>query len=461
MSSVQVKEERHDEAEIVELANKMREQHKTAAAKAVMAQQQQARVGQTPVAPNQGNQGNILNFLQRQPVVSQQTNQQTTQQKNTSVLQQNGNHHNNNNNNKSESINLDNSVDEKLPCDEESAKGHFGWETILSGKLHIPYIIRQQEKYCAVRIIEQKLLSKYLNYLHADLFNCTSVKSYYITETESRLLNEINIKHCDSSYGKDPFTTKDLVVRVGEALKFFTFLEVCYKKLLMNCSTPNDKCGFIRINKESVVPYTIRDSQKMVPLFYFEGETENLKLKADSLSGWDLSYLKFCCKVQGIRNELFASDTVAVISLDDIKSYFPNGTIFEDYWPNKVVDSQLLVGSKSSNSVVHWTRKPSHPPPNQMMTQIPKTQQQVVQQQKQQQQRQNMAAAAAAAALQNPQLYSAELQAQYLRNMQQSLGTANQAGLTSALQVEISFCLHKEISSRTNQYSCSPFSTNF
>ena len=67
------------------------------------------------------------------------------------------------------------------------------------------------------------------------------------------------------------------------------------------------------------VPYTVRDYQKMVPLFYFEGETDNLKLKADNLSGWDLSYLKFCCKVQGIRNELFASDSVAVISLTDIK----------------------------------------------------------------------------------------------------------------------------------------------
>ena len=116
----------------------------------------------------------------------------------------------------------------------------------------------------------------------------------------------------------------------------------------------------------------MRDNQKFVPLFYFEGETENLKLKADSLSGWDLSYLKFCCKVQGIRNELFASDQVAVISLTDIKSYFPPGIEFEDYWPSKVVDSQLLItknganganGSGSLNNGAHWTRQPTQPPP--------------------------------------------------------------------------------------------------
>lgn len=117
--------------------------------------------------------------------------------------------------------------------------------------------------------------------------------------------------------------------------------------------------------------FQVRDNQKFVPLFYFEGETENLKLKADYLSGWDLSYLKFCCKVQGIRNELFASDQVAVISLTDIKSYFPPGIEFEDYWPSKVVDSQLLIsknganggnGAGGLNGGVHWTRQPTQPP---------------------------------------------------------------------------------------------------
>lgn len=52
----------------------------------------------------------------------------------------------------------------------------------------------------------------------------------------------------------------------------------------------------------------VRGNVKYVPLFYFEGETDHLKLKSDSVDGWDLAYLKFCCKVQGIRNELFAAD---------------------------------------------------------------------------------------------------------------------------------------------------------
>jgi len=73
----------------------------------------------------------------------------------------------------------------------------------------------------------------------------------------------------------------------------------------------------------------VRDGVKFVPLFYFEGETEHLKLKSDQVEGWDLAYLKFCCKVQGIRNELFAAEVCRVVALDEIKGHFPSGTTFE------------------------------------------------------------------------------------------------------------------------------------
>jgi hypothetical protein len=411
-----VKEERHDEQEIAELAAKMVEAHKSQAAKQVTQQlSNQALLAQNLPNLNQNSAGSILNYLQQQRKPTGMA-QPIIQQNNTSTTNGNGTHH---------------PVEDTKPADDESLKGHFGWESFNSGKVHIPYIIRQSEKYCAVRIVEQKLLNKYLNVLHQDLYNCTAIRSYYITEVEAKLLDEINFRHCDSFFGKEKFSTKDLIVRLSDAQKFQQFLDVCYKKLT-NYSTPNDKCGFIRINGESVVPYTVRDGQKMVPLFYFEGETDNLKLKADSLSGWDLSYLKFCCKVQGIRNELFASETVAVISLDDIKSYFPQGTIFEDYWPNKVVDTQLLVAQKSHNSTISWT----NPPPKQMMPVAQRTPQVVTQKstqpaqpspQQQQQQAQRALAGNNVAALQH--MYGSPMDMNYLRTMQQSGLTNQQASL--------------------------------
>ncbi|XP_023309869.1 uncharacterized protein LOC108916953 isoform X1 [Anoplophora glabripennis] len=318
-----VKQERHDEAEIQELAAKFVEANK---AKMALPQRPLQQAGQSM---------NILSFL--------------TTDKNKA---------------KTNSVPVQSTSDsETRNIDEESIKGRFGWT--LMGKMHIPYILRSGESYCAVRMVEMKVLNKLLNYLHQDLYNCTNIRSYYITEAEARLLNEINFKHCDYQFGREQFTSRDLIVRLTDANEFYQFLGHCYAKLVNTTDADNlDRCGFIRINRESVVPYTVYNEQKYVPLFYFEGETDNLKQRADKLEGWDLSYLKFCCKVQGIRNELFAHDSCSVISLNDIKNYFPPGTLFEDYWPKKNLDSQLLINNRNPNQqqIVQWTRQPTAPP---------------------------------------------------------------------------------------------------
>lgn len=333
-----IKEERHDEAEIRELAARMVEanRNKMSTTQAARQQQQQQQAGTTQA--NNAYRANI-GYWQNKNVKrtgAAGATAATTPQ------------------------NASGGAGGEPASDEESVRGRFGW--VQLGKTYIPYIFRRGEKYCAVRMVEMKLLNKYLNYLHQDIYSCTCIRSYYITEAESRLLNEINVRHCDYQFGRDMFTTRDLIVRLSDANEFYNFLDVCYSKLIQGTCNPKDRCGFIRINKESVVPYTVKNDQKYVPLFYFEGETDNLKLKADKLEGWDLSYLKFCCKVQGIRNELFAHDSCAVISLNAIKSYFPPGTGFEDYWPSKVVDSQLLLNGKNPTQIGQWTRQPPTPP---------------------------------------------------------------------------------------------------
>lgn len=344
-SGSRVKQERRDDdEEINELAAKMVEANKAKMAGTA------ARPPGTNGVPGQPilnsnpqmvnpNQPAILNFLTRTssgPAAPK--SQQTPQTPVSTVSSQN--------------------ATEKPPCDADSVKMHFGWVTL--GKVHIPYILRYgSEKYCAVRMVELKLLSKYLTYLHADIYSCTCIRSYYITEAEARLLNEINIRHCDYQFGRDPFTTKDLVVRLQDADEFYTFLDVCYNKLLPQNNAQSNKCGFIRIDGESVVPYILRNGTKYVPVFYFEGEISSLFQKSETLEGWDLAYLKFCCKVQGIRAELFEKDNCSVISLEDIKGYFPADTNFEDYWPSKVVDRQLLVSTAKSDSSATWTISPS------------------------------------------------------------------------------------------------------
>ncbi|XP_042203821.1 uncharacterized protein LOC121853626 isoform X2 [Homarus americanus] len=248
-------------------------------------------------------------------------------------------------------------LDEKKKgtIDEESVRGRFGWSIIHS--THIPYVFRREDKYCAVRMVETKLLNKYLSYLPHEITTCIHVRSYFITEAEAKLLNEINMKHCEFQFGRDLFTTKDLVVRLQDAQCFYKFLDTCFKKLVQKSHEQSEYCGFVRINGESVVPYTVKDKEKYVPLFYFEGETDTLKLKAEKVDNWELAYLKFCCKVQGIRNELFASDTCAVVSLEDVQQYFPKDTQFEDWWPQKTAEP-MKVASHGTKPGGMWTQRP-------------------------------------------------------------------------------------------------------
>jgi len=256
-------------------------------------------------------------------------------------------------------------VENDKPVDEESKKGRFSWFEIE--KVYLPFIFRYTtEKFTSVRMVERKLLNRYLQVLPQEVNSCTSIRSYYLTDNESKLLNEINLKHTDCTFGKEAFTSKDLVVRLKDAKEFFKFLDLCHKKLVMKKSNASDRCGFFRINGESVVPYTVKNSIKYVPLFYFEGETDHLRLKSEEVEGWDLAYLKFCCKVQGIRSELFNNDICKVVALDEIKGHFPQGTTFEDYWPAK--GSIEPVTSRSGATGGNWTQKPPGQPVSKLPT---------------------------------------------------------------------------------------------
>ena len=242
------------------------------------------------------------------------------------------------------------------PVDEESKKGRFGWFDVE--KVFLPLIFRYStERYTSVRVVERKLLNRFLQVLPPEVNSCTCIRSYYITDSETKLLNEINMKHTDCAFGKESFTSKDLVVKLKDAKEFHEFLDLCHKKIVLKKSTASDRCGFFRINGESVVPYTMKEGTKYVPLFYLEGETEKRKLQSEVVDGWDLAYLKFCCKVQGIKNELFANDFCKVVALDEITGLFPNDTTFEEYWPSE--GSIEPVQSRHGVLAGNWTQKPA------------------------------------------------------------------------------------------------------
>ena len=99
--------------------------------------------------------------------------------------------------------------------DEESRRGRFGWAEI--DEIIIPYIFRGTEMFTSARIFERKIICKYLNVLTKEVNSCHQMLSYYITVSEAKLFNEINKIHCDLYFGKETFTTNDLVIRMTDA----------------------------------------------------------------------------------------------------------------------------------------------------------------------------------------------------------------------------------------------------
>jgi len=368
LAASQPKEERYDEAEINELAEKIRQANEARFATGLGYLYNPLVTGQPLVLAHPG-QPTIQQFFgggaQQQPQQQQvQTVQQTHPLDMSSGVLVTGA------TNGSAAVTKPEQPDKEKQAliDEESKKGRFGWFDIE--KTYLPYIYRYgTEKYTSVRMVERRLLNRYLQVLPQEVNNCTCIRSYYLSDAESKLLNEINMKHQDCIYGKEAFTSKDLVVRLKDAQEFQKFLDLCHKKLVLKRSNASDRCGFFRINGESVVPYTVKEGTKYVPLFYFEGETDHLKLKSETVQGWDLAYLKFCCKVQGIRNELFANEICSVVALEEIKGHFPSGTTFEDYWPAKG-SIEAIPNTRSVAGAGNWTQKPAGQPSAKMQSAV-------------------------------------------------------------------------------------------
>lgn len=83
------------------------------------------------------------------------------------------------------------------------------------------------------------------------------------------------------------------------------------------------------------------------------------------LTGWELAYLKVCCKVQGVRKDLIAGSTLQIVKVSDLRSYFPRRTVFtEECWPEPKMKSLLpksnaAAGAPANNQIPQcdkWTK---------------------------------------------------------------------------------------------------------
>ena len=248
----------------------------------------------------------------------------------------------------------------KDPLDQTSCEGKFSWLQLSYDRGFLPCIQRLDPEtdklfsYVSVKMVEKSLLTTLKENLPGEIVTgICQISSHRVTEAEAKLLFEINLRHCDNVFGRNESFTRDLLVKSEDFLRYFDFLHLCHDKIVLKRSSEHQQCGFVRINGTCDVPYIIINSMQYMPLFYFEGEIGEVPRR--SVGGWDWWHLKFCCKVQGVKDEVLPDDSCPVVALQDLRDSFSPGSTFQEYWPS--MDFVNKVFSKKSSETGAWTRQ--------------------------------------------------------------------------------------------------------
>ncbi|KAJ8304542.1 hypothetical protein KUTeg_018125 [Tegillarca granosa] len=216
--------------------------------------------------------------------------------------------------------------------DIESVKGKFGW-TVLDG-VNIPYIFRKDKKFVSVRIVEQKLLSRYPNSYPDELGKHQPLTSFFITDHEAKLLNEINVIHCGSEFGQRDFNSKDLIVLLTDFDDFYNLVKKTFPENeskspplqnqtskipnnIQQCADDsNEVCGWIQVNN-TVTPFVRREMGKFVPLSVMKYAAGLSVPEQGVLPTEDeCSLLNSSCKLAGFNFNF--SKTTRLISVSDL-----------------------------------------------------------------------------------------------------------------------------------------------
>lgn len=146
--------------------------------------------------------------------------------------------------------------------DSPSYSGQFGWEKIGTEDFAIPVIVRSNGiRYSPVRIVEQEIIKKY-DSLPQSIFQCITLKSFYLTANEARLLNDINFNHCNARYGETFFTTKDVIISSADVKELSRYLNISHEIFSRDLSRVAANFGVIRFfidplnrNYTILIPY--------------------------------------------------------------------------------------------------------------------------------------------------------------------------------------------------------------
>ncbi len=195
--------------------------------------------------------------------------------------------------------------------------GCFGWATIDGAKF--PYLLREEKKFVAVRMVEMKLLSKYPSSYPDELKNRPPLMSHYVTEKEVKLLNRINSDYCEGEYGNYQFTGQDLIVKLQDFEEFYTIVKKHFPDEVLQSlpQKPKVSGGWIQVNN-TVVPFVMRGDCRFVPLpviRYAAGLLTDIQVDGDPPSDEESKHFNDICKQAGLNFKFSKSTKLAMLNL--------------------------------------------------------------------------------------------------------------------------------------------------
>ena len=210
-----------------------------------------------------------------------------------------------------------------------SGKGFFGWTTI--DEVSFPYLMRDDKKFVAVRMVEMKLLSKFPSTYPDELQSKPPLMSHYVNAKEAKLLNEINAEHCGMEFGRQSFNGRDLIVKLEDFIEFYNIVRKHFPESVSKKSSkpkpppaPTDG-GWVQVNN-TVVPFVLRGSARYVPLSvirYAAGLLSEVPVEGHLPTPEECAYLNENCKKAGLTFTFAKSTKLIPAELVTMKSDVP------------------------------------------------------------------------------------------------------------------------------------------
>ena len=229
--------------------------------------------------------------------------------------------------------------------DQRSVEGKFAWLPLNAENrisLCLPHLMREWRAptlvrlyYVSITMVEKVMFQHLLPQLPCLPSIISAIQNFKVelTDSERKLLTDINGRHCDHQFGSQEDFRNDSLIEASDLIHYLNLLSFCGNKVTLKSSLPADKCGFLRVvGTNFEVAFVVVEGIQFIPLFYLQGETA--ALQAREVSGWDWHYLRFCCEYQGIADHFLGSTSILCVSLSDLIQFLPDQTFFETFWPS-------------------------------------------------------------------------------------------------------------------------------